>query len=78
MTRPCAVCGNAYDKPLEIRVGGQTHVFDCFECAISALAPVCARCGCRVIGHGTESDESIYCSAHCARAEGVVGVDDRV
>lgn len=33
------VCGNDYDKPLEIRVGDEAHVFDLFECAIHRLAP---------------------------------------
>ena len=50
----CEVCGNDYDKTFEIRRNGATHVFDCFECAIHALAPLCQHCGCRVIGHGVE------------------------
>src|SRR5215208_2139109 len=37
----CEVCGNDYDKPMEITVRGETHYFDCFECAIHALAPQC-------------------------------------
>lgn len=65
----CEVCGNDYDHPLRVAVGadGPVHVFDSFECAIHALAPRCARCGCRVIGHGHQVDEAIYCSAPCAR-----------
>jgi len=51
--------------------------FDSFECAIHAMAPRCPHCECRVIGHGTESKGKIYCCAHCARLEGVKGVDDR-
>ena len=47
----CEVCGREYDKTFEID-DGTTHVFDCFECAIHALAPECAHCGCRIIGHG--------------------------
>jgi hypothetical protein len=74
----CHVCGNDYDKPLEIMMGGRIHVFDCFECAIHALAPQCAHCGCRIIGHGAEADGSTYCCVHCARAVGVTGLDDRV
>ena len=35
----CEVCGNDYDKPLELVVNGISHYFDCFECAIHALAP---------------------------------------
>ena len=74
----CEVCGNDYDKPLEIHAEGKAHVFDCFECAIQVLAPVCRHCGCRVIGHGVESARGIYCCAHCAEAEGVRGMTDRI
>jgi len=37
-------------------------------CAIQALAPTCAHCGCRVIGHGVEAEGAIYCCSHCARS----------
>jgi Rieske Fe-S protein len=57
---------------------GSTHIFDCFECAIHALAPTCRHCGCRIIGHGMESDNNFYCCAHCAAKEGVRGLDDRL
>jgi hypothetical protein len=53
-------------------------VFDCFECAIHKLAPICAACGCKVIGHGTEAMENIYCSAHCAKVSGVLDMKDHV
>ncbi len=46
-TATCEVCGNVYDKCFEVKMGGKTHVFDSFECAIHALAPTCAHCGCR-------------------------------
>jgi hypothetical protein len=74
----CDVCGNDYDKAFEVKSGGRSHVFDSFECAIHALAPACAHCGCKVIGHGVESNGTMYCCAHCARKSGVKGVDDRV
>jgi hypothetical protein len=75
----CEVCGNDYDKTIEISVeGGERHVFDSFECAIHALAPSCEHCGCRVIGHGVEAGDSIFCCAHCAEAVGVGGTRDRV
>jgi hypothetical protein len=74
----CEVCGNDYDKAFEISMGGQRHVFDSFECAIHRLAPPCAHCGCRVIGHGIEARGRFYCCAHCAGALGVKGVADRV
>ena len=73
----CEVCGNDYDKAMEVRVAGSTHVFDSFECAIHALAPTCTHCGCRIIGHGVESGGRIYCCAHCARHEGADKVSDR-
>lgn len=66
----CESCGNDYDKPLIIEYRGQEHVYDCFECAIAGLAPVCTNCGIRVIGHGTESNNEIFCSAHCAEQKG--------
>jgi hypothetical protein len=73
----CEVCENVYDKTFEIVMSGKTHVFDCFECAIQALAPLCRHCGCRIIGHGNESDGEFYCGAHCARASGHAEARDR-
>ncbi len=43
----CEVCGNDYDKAMQVTVGDATHVFESFECAIQALAPTCGHCGCR-------------------------------
>jgi hypothetical protein len=74
----CEVCGNDYDKAMQVIVDGESHVFDSFECAIDALAPSCANCGCRIIGHGVESDSAVSCDAHCAHAAGVQEVVDRV
>jgi Rieske Fe-S protein len=74
----CEVCGNDYDKTFEVTAAGTTHVFDSFECAIHALAPTCAHCGCRVIGHGVEANGTIFCCAHCAEHEGVRDLVDRV
>jgi hypothetical protein len=73
----CEVCGNDYEPAMRITIGAEEHVFDAFECAIHALAPTCAHCGCRVIGHGVQSADRVYCCAHCARAEGVEAVRDR-
>ena len=73
----CEVCGNDYDKSFEITVQGQRHFFDSFECAIHTLAPACAHCGCRVIGHGVEADGQMFCCAQCAKAAGVSGLADR-
>ncbi|HEX9941179.1 MAG TPA: hypothetical protein VGG03_04125 [Thermoanaerobaculia bacterium] len=74
----CEVCGNDYDKSFEIVMQGTSHVFDSFECAIHALAPRCAHCGCRIVGHGVEATGAIYCCAHCAEAAGEKGLTDRV
>jgi hypothetical protein len=74
----CEVCGNVYDKSFEVIIGGASHVFDSFECAIHALAPTCAHCGCRVIGHGMETDGVFYCCAHCAEQHGIHEFEDRV
>jgi hypothetical protein len=74
----CDVCGNDYDKSFEVIAAGKRHTFDSFECAIHALAPTCAHCDCRVIGHGVEADGAIYCCAHCAEKSGVTGLEDRV
>ena len=73
----CDVCGNDYDKSFEIRSGQGTHTFDSFECAIHKLAPQCAHCGCRIIGHGIEAGGTMYCCANCARRSGVERVADR-
>lgn len=74
----CETCGNDYDKAFEVRMNGVEHTFDSFECAISALAPVCDNCATRIIGHGTEADGRMFCSAHCAEVRGIGGVVDRV
>ncbi len=72
----CEVCGNTYDKPFQVIMDGTSHTFDSFECALS-LAPSCAHCGCRILGHGLEEDSAIFCCAHCARESGVVDLQDR-
>ena len=72
----CETCGNEYDKSFEV-VMGASHTFDSFECAIHALAPRCAHCGCRIVGHGVEADGRCFCCAHCAAEVGVSGINDR-
>jgi len=74
----CEVCGNVYDKCLEIHMNGEKHIFDSFECAIHALAPRCEHCDCRIIGHGMESDGLFFCCAHCAEQYGMHVFQDRV
>ena len=74
----CDNCGNDYDKSFTVTAGGKTHTFDSFECAIYMLAPTCSHCRCRIIGHGVEASGQYFCCAHCAKSEGIQGVDDRV
>ncbi len=74
----CEVCGNDYDKSFEVRYRGKSHIFDSFECAIHGLAPQCDHCGCRIIGHGIESEDSFFCCANCAKHAGVAAARDRV
>jgi len=76
--RACELCGNEYDKCFEVRIDGETHVFDSFECAIHALAPKCAHCGCQIIGHGMEVNGVFFCCAHCASEHGGHILIDRV
>jgi hypothetical protein len=73
----CEVCDNEYDKAFDVMMAGQRHTFDSFECAIHRLAPACAHCGCKVIGHGVEAGGSLFCCANCARMVGQRGVADR-
>lgn len=73
----CETCGNDYARAFHIRTpDGREHVFDSFECAIHALAPACANCGCRILGHDNEADGRFYCCAHCARQSGVKDLVD--
>jgi nitrite reductase/ring-hydroxylating ferredoxin subunit len=74
----CSVCGNDYDKAFTVTADGETRTFDSFECAIHALAPRCAHCGCPVVGHGVEAGGQVFCCAHCATRSGVEGLRDRL
>jgi len=73
----CEVWGNDYDKAFTVTMRGEEHTFDSFECAIHALAPQCAHCGCRVVGHGVEHGDAVYCCANCATHAGAKGLKDR-
>lgn len=64
----CETCGNDYHRAFTIQMEGRSHVFDSFECAIHALAPTCAHCGCRVVGHGVGARGEVYCCEHCSKA----------
>ena len=74
----CEVCGNEYDKSFDVLINNSTHTFDSFECAINAVAPRCAHCGCSIIGHGVEANNLMYCCASCAKKEGISSLQDRL
>lgn len=68
----CTVCGGESDRVFTITTAtGQVLAFDSFECAIDRLAPRCAYCGIRIIGHGIPSHESLFCGTHCAQYQGI-------
>lgn len=73
----CDLCGNEYDKTFQIIQGDKRMTFDSFECAIHVVAPTCAHCQCRILGHGVEADGEMYCCASCARHSGNQGLADR-
>ena len=56
---------------------GRSENFDSVECAAAQLAPECVHCGCRIPGHGIETDDGIFCCAHCARKDSNADVNDR-
>ena len=66
----CDVCGNDYDRTFTITRGEASGTYDSFECAIRAWAPGCAHCGCRILGHGIETPQAMYCCANCVRRAG--------
>lgn len=65
----CETCGNEYEKSFEVVLAGRNYTFDSFECAIHQLAPICAHCQCRIVGHGVEARGAMNCCAHCAEAQ---------
>ena len=74
----CDACGNDYDKSFQVLYpDSQSYTFDCFECAIHLLAPVCQRCGVRIIGHGLEKNGQMFCCDHCAEQAGAHDLRDR-
>jgi hypothetical protein len=57
----CDTCANEYDKAFTVtRADGHTATFDSIECARSDWRRR-AHCGCRILGHGVEADDKIYC-----------------
>ncbi|HEY8372185.1 MAG TPA: hypothetical protein VIL00_05525 [Pseudonocardiaceae bacterium] len=74
----CETCGNDYYGSFEIHAQGAVHTYDCFECAIQGMAPICEHCKVRVIGHGVEADGRFFCCAHCAHQMGAMALVDHV
>lgn len=74
----CDQCGNEYDNAFQITMNDRSGTFDSFECAIQAMAPQCSQCGCRIVGHGMQSGDAMYCCAHCSEQAGASGLKDRV
>ncbi|HEU0192239.1 MAG TPA: hypothetical protein VFR17_13375 [Mycobacterium sp.] len=73
----CAKCGNDYDKAFTVTWEAGSAMFDCLECAAAVVAPECSQCGCRILGHGLEDADGIYCCAHCARRSASLTPPDR-
>jgi len=65
----CEVCGRKNNQCFEVRLGGEKHVFDSFECAMSAFAPHCDYCGRELLGRGVVLADTIYCSYACANGD---------
>ena len=64
----CTHCGNDHGRSFTVTLfNGDSFTFDSFECAIHAVAPRCATCGCALIGHGVEESGRFYCCQHCRR-----------
>jgi hypothetical protein len=63
----CDCCGNDYEHTFVVEKNGQRYTFDSIECAAQMIAPNCARCGTRILGHGTDANGKTYCCNHCAR-----------
>lgn len=67
----CESCGNSYEKTFKVTdYKSVEHTFDSLECAINILAPQCEHCGTRILGHGVEAKECMYCCEHCSRQAG--------
>jgi hypothetical protein len=74
----CNSCGNEYEGTFEVMFDGKTYTFDCFECAIHQLAPRCGSCETRILGHGVQFNDRLFCSSHCARAMGIHSLETHI
>ncbi|GAA1972173.1 hypothetical protein GCM10009817_10410 [Terrabacter lapilli] len=66
----CDMCGNDYARSFTITRDDRSRTYDSLECAITDWAPACGNCGCRVLGHGVEVEDAVFCCQHCADAAG--------
>ena len=71
----CEVCGKSQEHYLEVHLGGERHIFDSFECAISGLMPKCSLCGCLLLGAGVQVGDRLYCSYACASLSSTMEVE---
>jgi len=77
MTTRCSLCGNELSHVFRVvSDAGPERAFDSFECAIEALAPRCAHCACRIIGHAVQRGASTFCCELCARRAASDAVDE--
>lgn len=65
----CEVCGNNNTNCFEVHLGGVSHIFDSFECAMRALSPRCGYCNCQIRGHSVVLGNKVYCSYQCANED---------
>lgn len=66
----CEFCGNHAQETFQITIHDRIHEFDCFQCAIQALAPTCSSCSCRILGQGVRDGGLFYCGPHCLKMAG--------
>lgn len=75
----CDTCGNDYDRAFTVTLhSGETLTFDSVECAAQRIAPTCENCGVRILGHGLQAGDRMFCCDTCAQQAGVDGLNDRV
>ncbi|MBZ0271895.1 hypothetical protein K8I61_07640 [bacterium] len=74
----CDTCGNEYGGGFQVKWNGESFHFDSFECAIHRLAPICEACGVRIVGHGVQAGDRLFCCSNCAREVGVKGLADHI
>jgi hypothetical protein len=76
MSNTCSVCGNESDQAFRVVThDGASRIFDSFECSVEALAPRCAHCNCRILGHALRRGGATFCCEHCARHAASASVD---